>query len=160
MVNDVAILSKWWADGKVMAHAGFPNGLETDELQLANRIKFQNEKVLPKNLLMIIELSNQYPIGEMNYREISAGVFEIGIKICVFEEQSKGYGAKAINLLIKYLKKELNANKIVLDTNLNNVRAQNFYKRLGFKQVEVIRDSWKDQLGKLQSAVVFEMELK
>lgn len=24
--EDAALLCKWWSDGKVMAHAGFPNG--------------------------------------------------------------------------------------------------------------------------------------
>ena len=94
-LSDTTTLSKWWADGKIMAHAGFPKGLKTDELKLVNRIKLQNEQSFPKNQLMIIELINKYSIGEMNYREQSMGVFEIGIKICDFKEQSKGYGARS-----------------------------------------------------------------
>ncbi len=158
-LSDTTTLSKWWADGKIMAHAGFPKGLKTDELKLVNRIKLQNEQSFPKNQLMIIELINKYSIGEMNYREQSMGVFEIGIKICDFKEQSKGYGAIAIKLMIKYLKNELKANKIVLDTNLNNVGTQRFYKRLGFKQTNTKKDCWTDQMGNLQGAVFFEMIL-
>jgi uncharacterized protein YodC (DUF2158 family) len=29
--KDTSILCKWWNDGKVMAHAGFPNGLGISE---------------------------------------------------------------------------------------------------------------------------------
>lgn len=158
-LSDISSLSKWWADGKVMAHAGFPNGLKTDELKLANRIRLQNEQPLPKNQLLIIDLCDKYPIGEMNYREKSNGVFEIGIKICVFKEQSKGYGTIAMISLIEYLKEQLKAKKIILDTNLSNVGAQKFYRRLGFKQIKISKDSWTDQMGNLQSSVHFEMNI-
>ena len=30
-VDDVPYLTRWWNDGAVMAHAGFPNGLGTTE---------------------------------------------------------------------------------------------------------------------------------
>ena len=33
-VDDCAQLAKWWNDGSVMAHAGFPNGLGTTEEQI------------------------------------------------------------------------------------------------------------------------------
>jgi ribosomal protein S18 acetylase RimI-like enzyme len=46
-----------------------------------------------------------------------------------------------------------------LDTNLKNTKAQRFYKQLGFEEVRVEKDSWKDQLGVLQGAVHFEKEL-
>ncbi|MBU1019989.1 MAG: GNAT family N-acetyltransferase [Firmicutes bacterium] len=159
LVSDTATLSKWWADGKVMAHAGFPNGLKTDELKLAHRIILQNEQSLPNNQLMIIELINKYPIGEMNYQEQSKDVYEIGIKICVLNEQGNGYGTTAINLLIAFLRDELKAKKIILDTNLTNIGAQRFYKRLGFNQTSIKEDCWIDQMGNLQSAVFFEMLL-
>lgn len=157
--SDVRTLSKWWADGKVMAHAGFHHGIKTDEEALLKRIKLQNEQSLPKNQLLIIELEQFYPIGEMNYREVAYGVFEIGIKICVIDEQNKGFGAKAMKMLIMFLKNHLQAKKIVLDTNLNNHGAQRFYQRLGFTQIKIEKDGWKDQLGNLQSAVIFEMIL-
>ena len=155
-LRDISSLSNWWADGEIMAHAGFPNGLETDEIRLTDRINFQNKQSFPNAQLIIIELPNDYSIGEMNYREESIGVFEIGIKICVISERNNGYGAIAINSLIKYLKDDLKANKIILDTNLNNEDAQRFYKRLEFKQTKILKDCWNDQLGNLQSAVFFE----
>ena len=142
-----------------MAHAGFPNGLSTDKSKLSQRIDAQNKDLLPDNQLIIIELDNDYPIGEMNYRLKSDGVFEIGIKICVSTEQSKGYGATAIKLLISFLKNEMKAKKIILDTNLKNIGAQKFYKRLGFKQTKILKDCWADQLGNLQGAVFFELKL-
>jgi len=159
-IEDIHDLCSWWANGEIMAHAGFPKGLSTDESKLALRINEQNTDALPSNQLLIIALTNGYSIGEMNYREKTDGIFEIGIKICIISEQSKGYGETAVKLLIAFLKKEMNASKIILDTNLNNLGAQKFYKRLGFKQTKVLKDCWTDQLGNLQGAVFFEMDLK
>ena len=156
--QDVDILSSWWADGKVMAHAGFPNGLDTDKKKLLDRIIKQNRELNPNHQLLMIEIDGVKPIGEMNYRLVEEDVFEIGIKICDFDEQNKGYGKVAIELLLTHLK-EMNAKKIVLDTNLNNTGAQRFYKRLGFQQVRVVKDSWRDQLGVLQSSVHFEKKI-
>ena len=47
--------------------------------------------------------------------------------------------------------------KIVLDTNMKNKRAQRVYESLGFRKVRVNIDSWTDQVGKLQSSVDYEL---
>ena len=50
--------------------------------------------------------------------------------------------------------------KIILDTNLKNHRAQHVYEILGFKKVRVRENCWKDQLGEVQSMVDYELEQK
>ena len=47
--------------------------------------------------------------------------------------------------------------KIILDTNLKNTRAQHVYESLGFTKLRVNVDSWKNQLGELQSSVDYEL---
>lgn len=149
-VNDASLLCKWWNDGKVMAHAGFPKGLMTSE----EKIKDQLRHSLSKRL--IIEL-NMTPIGEMSYREVSTDTVEIGIKICDFTKQNQGYGSRYLKMLINYLFNDLNYSKIILDTNLNNLRAQHVYEKLGFKKVKVNYNSWINQIGEIQSAVDYEL---
>ena len=39
--NDAAILCKWWNDGKIMAHAGFPNGINTSEFFIIYKYRRQ-----------------------------------------------------------------------------------------------------------------------
>ena len=95
----------------------------------------------------------------MNYRAVENDIFEIGIKICEIKEQGKGYGERAIILLIEYISNDLLGKIIVLDTNLNNKGSQKFYKRLGFKEIGIRIDCWTDQLGVLQSTVDYELEL-
>lgn len=148
---DAQILCDWWADGSIMSHAGFPNGVETDLEQL--RVRLRNQK--RNNRLLIIEVE-EIPIGEMSY-QISNNVSEIGIKICNFSYQEKGIGTRALKMLINYLFEEVAVKKLTLDTNLDNKRAQHVYEKLGFRQVAVRIDSWKDQLGVLQSSVEYEL---
>ena len=52
---------------------------------------------------------------------------------------------------------EQGVEKIVLDTNLTNLRAQHVYESLGFQKLRVNIDSWTDQLGNKQSAVDYEL---
>ena len=143
---DAGQLVAWWNDGTVMAHAGFPNGLGTTEEAVIAELDSGN---------MVIEESGRL-IGECNYRNVSDGVAEIGIKICETDCQNRGVGRKVLSMLIGWLF-ENGYFKIVLDTNLTNTRAQHVYESLGFRKVRTNIDSWKDRLGQLQSSVDYEL---
>ena len=108
----------------------------------------------PASGRLMLEYKDQ-PIGEMNWRDVG-GAAEIGIKICDSTMQERGLGRIALSLLIKELF-SMGFPKIVLDTNLNNTRAQHVYEKLGFCKVAVRENSWRDQLGNLQSAVDYEL---
>lgn len=143
---DAKQITAWWNDGVVMAHAGFPNGLGTTEEEVIKGLG---------NGRMVIEESERL-IGECSYRNVSDGVAEIGIKICETDCQNRGVGRKVLSMLIGWLFKN-GYSKIVLDTNLTNRRAQHIYESLGFCKVRTNIDSWKDQLGRLQSSVDYEL---
>lgn len=152
--EDARTLLLWWNNGKVMEHAGFPHGLETTE----ERIVLSLEKN-DNNFRHIIEYNN-VPIGEMNYIELKDNVCDIGIKICEFNYQNKGLGKKILSLFIKELFTTYNFNKIILSTDLRNLRAQHVYERLGFKKVNIFYDSWLDQEGKSRTSVCYELKEK
>lgn len=143
---DARQLCAWWNDGAVMAHAGFPDGLGTTEEEVI--------KGLGKGR-MVIEESGRL-IGECNYREVNDGVAEIGIKICETDCQNRGVGRKVLSMLIGWLFRS-GCSKIILDTNLANTRAQHVYESLGFCRVRTNIDSWRDQRGRLQSSVDYEL---
>ena len=144
--SDAPQLVAWWNDGAVMAHAGFPLGLGTTVEREAAR--------LPAPGRLMLEYKDQ-PIGEMNWRDVG-GAAEIGIKICDSTMQERGLGRIALSLLCGELFR-MGFPKIVLDTNLTNTRAQHVYEKLGFCKVAVRENSWRDQLGNLQSAVDYEL---
>ena len=131
-----------------MAHAGFPNGLGTTAEEIEEQIK--NDSDDTKRRLMI-EYQNK-AIGEMSYYNKGEHVAEIGIKICETEYQEKGLGRVLLSMLIGELFLQ-GYDRIILDTNLNNTRAQHVYETLGFQKVRVNENSWTNQVGELQSSV-------
>lgn len=150
-VDDAQRLCDWWSDGAVMAHAGFPNGVYTDINKLIERL--QSSKENSKRLIIEIDT---IPVGEMSYH-IDNKVAEIGIKICNLKYQEKGYGTRALRMLISYLFHELEVEKIILDTNLNNKRAQHVYKKIGFRIINIRNNACSNQVGELQSFIDYEL---
>jgi RimJ/RimL family protein N-acetyltransferase len=99
---------------------------------------------------------NDRLIGEACYRKVGEGIAEIGIKICETDCQNHGLGRIILSMLISWLF-EQGFEKIILDTNLTNLRAQHVYESLGFRKLRINYDSWTDQLGNKQSAVDYEL---
>ena len=134
---DVSNLLKWWNDGRVMEHAGFPLGLNTTDNRVIQNIKDHD---MINNALLIIEY-NKIPIGEMNYKKLDHKSVEIGIilSLLISELFSKGF------------------EKIVLSTTAENKRAHHVYEKLGFINTEIKENSWTDQLGNIRSSVMYEL---
>lgn len=150
---DAEQLCIWWNDGKIMAHAGFPKGVGCTPEEIRESLAGDADETHRRH---IIELDGK-PIGEMNYRN-KGGAAELGIKICDFSEQEKGYGTALLSVFIDALFRYYGYEKMILDTNLKNERAQHVYeKKLGFRRLGIEKDAWHDQLGEQQSKVNFEM---
>ena len=144
--EDSPLLAYWWNDGNIMSHAGFPNGLGITIAEVAAGLG-------PGNLILLLDGS---PIGEMNYRSVAPNTAEIGIKICEASYQNQGIGKTALSMLIQELF-HIGYTKIILDTNLKNIRAQHVYETLGFQRLRINHDSWKNQLGTWESSVDYEL---
>ncbi|MCL2839941.1 MAG: GNAT family N-acetyltransferase [Defluviitaleaceae bacterium] len=153
MSGDAEQLCTWWNNGEIMAHAGYPNGLgETPESTRKSLAKDSDETCRRH----IIE-QDGYPIGEMVYRN-KGGAAEIGIKICEVSSQEKGIGTVLLTMFIDALFTHYGYEKVILDTSLTNKRAQHVYEnKLGFKKLRINENAWRDQLGKWQSAIDYEM---
>ncbi len=151
--GDAELLSTWWNDGEIMAHAGFPSGTGQTAKSIADSIKNDSDDTGRR---LIIE-ADSIPVGEMSYRGTGDGAAEIGIKICDASKQGKGMGKKLLSMLIFSLFNDLGCGKIVLDTNVTNQRARHVYERIGFKKLRVRENSWTDQLGRPQSCVDYEL---
>ena len=162
--EDCKQLVSWWNDDAVMAHAGFPNGLGTNEKKVQKQIAADSDDT--RRRLIIWYDGNR--IGEMSYANLGDSLEEtgedtienrtadIGIKICNPTFQEKGLGKIVLSMLIRELFSR-GYTKIVLDTNLKNKRAQHVYERLGFQKVNIRMDAWIDQVGEKQSVVDYEL---
>lgn len=151
--EDAGQLCEWWNDGEVMAHAGFPNGLGTTAANVAALIAAESDETGRRHIIFYRGTA----IGEMNYRNLGNRTCEIGIKLCQADSQNKGLGKIVLSLFIDGLFNESGFEKIVLDTNVRNIRAQHVYEQLGFQKVRTNINAWKDQLGNLQSSIDYEL---
>lgn len=152
VASDSEQLAKWWNDGAVMAHAGFPLGLGITAEKITADLATDSDNTRRR---LILEVDGE-AVGEMNYRNLNDGSAEIGIKICEASKQEKGHGRLFLSMLIEELF-AMGYEKIVLDTNLKNERAQHVYESLGFRKLRINENSWKDQLGNWQSSVDYEL---
>lgn len=150
--KDCEQLAAWWNDGSVMAHAGFPNGLGTTAEEIKEQIANDCDDTKRR---LIIEYRGT-SIGEMSFYVYEGKKVEIGIKICNSDFQGKGLGRVILSMLIERLF-SMDYELIFLDTNLKNTRAQHVYELLGFKKIAINENSWKDQLGELQTSIDYEL---
>ncbi|MCL2169149.1 MAG: GNAT family N-acetyltransferase, partial [Defluviitaleaceae bacterium] len=134
-VADAPVLGAWWRDGAVMAHAGFPNGLDTTDEEIVQKIEKQ-VRGESKMQWIIMEVDG-VPVGETHYHDKGEQTAAIGIKICVQDMQGKGHGTRFLRMLISELFENLGFERIILDANVRNIRAQRTYQGLGFREVGV-----------------------
>ncbi len=151
--EDAPILGAWWRDGAIMAHAGFPLGLSITNDEIATSLQNDTDETYRR---LMIEMDHA-AVGEMNYRNIGDGTAGIGIKICDASQQNKGAGKVLLSMLIAALFHDLGYQRIILDTNLRNERAQHVYERLGFQKLRVRENAWTNQVGELQSFIDYEL---
>lgn len=151
---DAEQLCLWWNNGEIMAHAGFPKGLGETPENIRASLAADTDDTRRRH---IIEQNNK-PIGEMNYRNKGGGVAEIGIKICDFTNHEKGIGTTLLKMFIAELFSRHNYEKIILDTNAKNKRAQHVYEqKLGFRQIQINENTWHNRLGEPQSSIDYEL---
>lgn len=162
-LEDENYLYKWWNSGEVMTHAGFSCGLmkskESIILKILKDIESSDIYVKSKRFI-ICKKENLKPIGELCYSDWDSRnqKCEIGIKICDIDEQGKGYGEDVLYNFLKYLFRHLNLNKIELTTMHDNNRAQNLYKKLGFKEIGIIREGYFDgRVGKFVDVIYMDL---
>ena len=149
---DAPLLCRWWNDGKVMEHAGFPQGLGTSVEKITRQLLDANDRTHR----LVIEAEG-LPIGEMNWLREESDCAEIGIKICESDRQEKGLGSRLIAMLCRDLFANHGIARITLDTMLENQRAQHVYEKLGFVKTGVRENCWRDQTGKLRTSVDYQL---
>lgn len=162
-LGDEEYLYKWWNDGEMMAHATHIFGtLQSKEAIRINILKeIEDCSMFPdRKRFIICRKQDMKPMGEINYSDWSARnqKCEFGIKICEVTEQEKGYGKDALYHFIDYMFRFLNLNKIELTTMIDNKKAQNLYKKLGFKEIGIIRQGYFDsRIGDFQDVMYMDL---
>lgn len=143
MPSDAALLCSWWADGRIMRHVGFDEGLKTDGKALAERLAAEQGK----DSLFIISIRG-VPCGECNVRFSGENRCAIGIKICDSDLQGKGFGEKALRLFLQHLFSKYPLKEIEIDCLASNTRAINLYRKVGFTVTKHHGAGWVDPNGR------------
>lgn len=159
--SDIPIITRWWNDGLLMKDMGFINGMGITESSLLSRFEKQlsdNNAILESRMFIITDIKTGKEIGELQYGELDFRnkKCRIAIKISEINYQGKGLGEESLSLFIDYLTSEFGLNKIEIDTIHDNIRAYRLYEKLGFKEVERIKDYWTDDQGNKHDIIFME----
>lgn len=162
-IGDEEYLYRWWNDESMMEHSTLAFGaLQSKErIRLSLLKEIENSELYPeRKRFLILRKEDMVPIGEINYNGFDSRnqKSEFGIKICEVSEQGKSYGIDALYHFIDFMFRFLNLNKIELTTMIDNSRAQSLYKKLGFKEIGIIRSGCFDsRIGEFSDVVYMDI---
>lgn len=153
MELDAPLLNRWWNDGAVMAHAGFPKGLHQPPEET---LKTVQRSMAAGGHLCIMEVQGA-PVGECSL-PIRDGVGGPGWKICEAARQNQGHGPGFIRMCMDYFFSQPEVKRVVWDTMADNARALKVYGRLpGVRCLGVLPAPWQDQLGAWREGIGYEL---
>ena len=133
-LDDKKYFAKWWRDKELLElTSGILNSISAKEIDEY----FQAILYIKKDYHFIITVDGK-AIGHVSLVKRPGDWHETQIVIGEKKYLGKGYGQKAINLLIKKAKK-LDISKIYLEVRPNNVRAIKAYEHCGFQKIKIVK---------------------
>lgn len=116
---------------------------------------FQNRMLEKDNRMFVIDLDNEKSIGIVGFKNLDWVNRNSELFIYIGDEEywGKGYGTQALELIIKFAFNNLNLHMLYLEVFSYNKNATKTYKRLGFKQDGILRQS-KFQDGKYYDKII------
>ena len=139
--EEITKFTEWMNDFQVTDYTGRTSQimtLEGEKTYLENSLKDNDKKTFN-----IIDLASNQLVGTVGLEKIDhiARSAVLGIFIGDKDFRNNGYGTEAINLLLEYGFKYLNLHSIRLDLISVNDRAHKCYKKCGFKDTGLSRES-------------------
>jgi RimJ/RimL family protein N-acetyltransferase len=141
-LSDIENLVKWRNNLEITSSLGgntvYVSKLRENEW-IKNAILNDAEDI---RLAICLKENDEY-IGNVNLTSINwiNRSAEYSIMIGEKDHWGKGLGKEATLLILKYAFEELNLNRIYLTVRNDNERARNLYKKIGFTQEGILRES-------------------
>lgn len=134
--SDLSLLKHW--DEQPHAIASDPNDDWNWEIELTRHPEWREQLIAeldghPIGFLQIIDPAKE---DSHYWGEVPSNHRAIDIWIGLPEDLGKGYGTVMMNLALERCFKDKNVEAVLLDPLETNVRAHQFYKRLGFRFIE------------------------
>ena len=143
--GDEKLLHKWRNNEQGNLYCGFRYGFllskEAFRTQVEEEVK--NTETFPtEKLFIILNKENEEPIGNVSYRNWDKRnrSAEFGIEIGEIDKRGQGFGFDVLNSFVEFMFSHLNLNRIELTTLADNKKAIKLYKKLGFKEIGLIRE--------------------
>lgn len=134
--NDLSYKIRWYNDERINKYLHYEEKFEYDKT-----LKwFKNIKSDLSRFENIIEYNNK-PVGIIGLFEIDKKNRKAGIYITIGELdiQGKGIAYKTMMKFMEYCFNEFELEKIYLYTDLENIRAQKLYEKIGFRKEGILR---------------------
>lgn len=135
--SDVATLKYWDTKPHVIASGGIDDSYDWEK---------EVARVVPWQEILIAEIDNR-PIGVIvaidpaeeithYWGEIEANLRALDIWIGEEADLDKGYGTQMMEQVLKRCFSDPKIKAVLVDPLITNIKALNFYEKMGFKQIE------------------------
>lgn len=107
----------------------------------------------------IMDATSETPIGYLTIKGFREGgtTAEVGIAIMDRDYRGRGLGTAALNLAAEYAFNELEIAHLVLTVFPANKAGIRSYEKVGFKQTDVLKESWEMPDGSFADMIVMEL---
>jgi len=132
--TDLDHLARWWADPVVMTPMLRPDGIRMSRDEWTRWFNsWCPHADWPRRHFMIVD-ERDSPIGEIYYSDLDRGGrrASIGVKIGESGLWGKGYATDAVRAFCTYMFDTIGVDELVIDVAPTNIRALNFWRKMGF----------------------------
>ena len=140
--DDADLVSRWYADDRVRRLMGDPpTSFARRRRRYEDAVKEDGDAVYR---FLICRLADDEPVGRTDLFEIDRanGSCAFGIAIGDPALWGQGLGTDAVNAIVDFAFGELRMERVWLDTDAANERAQATYRRAGFTVEGRLRHAW------------------
>lgn len=161
--GDETLLHKWRNNEQGNMYCGFQYGFLLSEEAFRIKVKeeIENTETFPtEKTFIILNKEDLEPIGNISYRNWDKRnrSAEFGIEIGEINKRGQGYGFDALSSFIEFMFNHLNLNRIELTTLADNNKAIKLYKKLGFKEIGIMREtSFDSRTGKYSDVLYMDL---
>lgn len=166
MISTHRLLLRPWHESDLSFLQGLRNDIDVQSLLLATargssissvRKWLEVKSDGPDRFFFVAELNHtQEPIGYIQLSDEAGATNTVRFGVCLAQPYwSKGYGAEMLKAVEAYLPPHHGTHKMILHVDETNARAVGFYRRLGYREVGVMRCHVLVQ-GRLRDVMIME----
>ena len=140
--DDVELVHRWYADIRIQTPMGdLPMSLARRRQRYEDAVKGDGDEVFR---FVICRLEDDVAIGRTDLFDADRVSGSVGLGIAIGDPDlwGQGLGSDAVNALVDFAFGQLRMERVWLDTDLDNTRAQAAYAKAGFTVEGRLRHAW------------------